>query len=144
MLSRLSQLNSSKGQQVHTDDDGVKSSSKDMVRKCINNNLEDGNSIKASMATSSPGGQRENSKTDARTTKQSKGNGKHKGKKLKVTFAQLLEKYQNISEAKSAYRPSETKASKSPPRHKFEDRDWQRKKLSKQTPYPPFGPPMPM
>ena len=144
MLTRLSQADSSKGQQVHTNDDGVKSSSKDMVKKCINNNLEDGNSIKATMATSSTGGQQENSKTDARTVKESKGNGKHKGKKPKVTFAQLLEKYQKISEAKSAYRPSETKASKSPPRHKFEDKDWRRKMLSKQTPYPPFGPPMPM
>ena len=131
MLTRLSQADSSKGQQVHTDDDEVKTSSKDMVKKCINNSLEHGNSIKARMATSSTGGQRENSKTDARTTKQSKGNAKHKGKRPKVTFAQLLEKYQNISEAKSAYRPSETKASKSPPRHKFEDRDWRRKKLSK-------------
>ena len=114
MLTRLSQADSSKGQQVHTNDDGVKSSSKDIVKKCINNNLEDGNSIKATLATSSTRGQRENSKTDARTTKESKGNGKHKGKKAKVTFAQLLEKYQKISEAKSAYRPSETKASKSP------------------------------
>ena len=56
MLTRLSQADSSKGQQVHTDDDGVNSSSKDMVKKCINNNLEDGNSIKATMATSSTRG----------------------------------------------------------------------------------------
>ena len=144
MLTRLSQADSPKGQQVHTNDDGVKSSSKDIVKKCINNNLEDENSMKSTMETSSTGGQPENSKTDANTTKESKGHGKHKGRKPKVTFAQLLEKYQKISEAKSAYRPSETKASKSPPRHKFEDRDWRRKKLSKQTPYPPFGPPMPM
>ena len=115
-----------------------------MVKRCINKNLEDRNSIKATMETSSTWGQRGNSKTDTCTIKESKGNGKHKGKRPKVTFTQLLEKYQKISEAKSAYRPSEIKASKSPPRHKTEDRDWRRKKLSKQTPYPPFGPPMPM
>ena len=110
MLTRLPQADSSKGRQVHTNDDGVKSSSKDILKKCIKYNLEDRNSIKATMITSSTGGQQENSKTGARTTKESKCHGKHKSKKPKVTFAQLLEKYQKISEAKSAYRPSEIKA----------------------------------
>ena len=51
---------------------------------------------------------------DASTTKESKDRGKRKGKKSKVTFAQLLEKYQKISEEKIAYRPSNLKASRSP------------------------------
>ena len=57
MLTRLSPADSSKGGQVHTNDDGIKSSSKDIVKKCIKDNLEDGNSIKATMITSSTGGQ---------------------------------------------------------------------------------------
>jgi hypothetical protein len=55
-----------------------------------------------------------------------------------------LKKYQKLSEEKSAYRPSETKASKSPPKHKSEDRDWRKEKSNKPTPYLPFGPPTPM
>ena len=67
------------------------------------------------------GGQLENPKTDAGKvagqqghSKQSKGSGEHKRKRQKVTFAQLLEKYQKMSEEKSAYRPAQAKASKSP------------------------------
>ena len=67
------------------------------------------------------GGQQENPKIDESKIKESKGRGKHKGKKPKVTFAQLLEKYQKISEEKIAYRPSNSKASRSPRRRKSED-----------------------
>ena len=70
-------------------------------------------------------GQQKNPKISASTTKESKGRGKHKGKKTKVTFAQLLKKYQKISEENSAYRPTNAKASRSPPRHKLKDRYWQ-------------------
>ena len=97
MLTRLSPADLSKSGHVHVNDDGVKSSSKDIVKKCIKENLEDGNFIKAIMVTSSTEGQQENSKTGARTTKESKGHGKHKSKRPKVTFTQLLEKYQKKS-----------------------------------------------
>ena len=66
------------------------------------------------MKTPNTGGQQANPKIDARKTKESKGRDKRKGKKPKVTFAQLLEKYQKISEEKNAYRPSNSKASRSP------------------------------
>ena len=60
------------------------------------------------------GGQQANSDIGASTTKGNKGRNKHKCKKFKVTFAQLLDKYQNKSEEKSAYRPTNAKASRSP------------------------------
>ena len=66
------------------------------------------------METQRTGGQQENPKIGASTTKENKGRRKHKGKSPKVTFAQLLEKYQKISEENSAYRPTNAKASRSP------------------------------
>ena len=92
MLTRLSPADSSKSGQVHTNDDGVRSSSKDIVKKCIKNNLEDGNSIKDTMITSSTGGKQENSKTGARTTKESKCHGKHKSKKTESHFCAVIRK----------------------------------------------------
>ena len=56
----------------------------------------------------------ENPKIDASQDKGDKGRNKHKCKKSKVTFAQLLDKYQKKSEEKSAYRPTNAKASRSP------------------------------
>jgi len=78
---RLPQADSSK--QVHTRDDGIKSSSKEIVQEHIEDNLEDGCSIKATPKTSSTGGQQRNSMTDACKTKENKGHDKHKGKNRK-------------------------------------------------------------
>lgn len=89
-------------------------------------------------------GQQQNSKIDGCKTKQDKGRDKHKGKKTKATFAELLEKYKKESEARSAYRPSIAKSSRSPPRRKSKDRDWQREKFNAAASYPPFRTPMPM
>jgi hypothetical protein len=100
-------------------------------------------SIEATPRTSSTGGQQENSKIDACRTKKNEGRNKHKGKKSKVTFAELLEKYKKESEAKSAFRPSSAKASRSPPRQKSKDQDWRREKFNATNSYSPFGPPMP-
>ena len=72
--------------------------------------------------------------TDACSDKGDKGSDKHRRRKSKVTFAQLLEKYQKMSEAKRAYRPAEAKASKSPPERKSDDMDWQKKKPNVPTP----------
>ena len=97
-------------EKVKTTGDGIKLSSKEVVEEHNDHNLEGGNSIEATMEIPSTGGQQANPKIGASTTKENKGRRKHKGKKPKVTFAQLLEKYQKIGEAKNAYRPSETKA----------------------------------
>ena len=104
-----------------------------MIKKCINNNLEDGNSSKLQWRHLALGGNKKIQRPMHAQLKKAKAMVSTKVKKPKVTFMHLLEKYQKISELKGAYRPSETKASKSPLRHKFEDRDWRRKKLSKQT-----------
>ena len=64
--------------------------SKEVVQEHNENILEGGNSIKVAQKTLCTGGQQENPKIGASTTKESKGRGKHKGKKPKVTFAQLL------------------------------------------------------
>ena len=106
--------------------------------------LREKNSIEVAQKTPSTGGQRENPKIDASTTQENKGQRKHKGKKPKVTFAQLLKKYQKISEESSAYRPTNAKASRSPPRCKSKDRYWQEENLNETYSYPYFGPSMPM
>ena len=69
-------------------------SSKQVVEEHNEHNLEGENSIEVTMETPRIGGQQENPKIGASTTKENKGRRKHKGKKPKVTFAQLLEKYQ--------------------------------------------------
>ena len=73
-------------------DNGIKLSSKEVVQEHNDNVLEGENSIEVVRKTPSTGGQQENRKTGASTTKESKGRGKHKVKKPKVTFTQLLEK----------------------------------------------------
>ena len=62
----------------------------------------------------------------------------------KVIFAQLMEKYQKINEAKSVYRPIVSKASRSPPRSKSKDRYWQRDNLNTSYSHPYCGLPIPM
>ena len=139
VLTRI-QTNSAQGGQVHAKEDGDKSSSRSNVH--IHKNLEGGNSIKTTPRTSSTGGKLVNPKTDACRSDKPEGCDK-RGRKSKVTYAQLLEKYQKLSEAKSTCRPAK-KASESPPaRRKSKDRDWQKEKSSQKTPPPPFGPPMP-
>ncbi|CAN6231659.1 unnamed protein product, partial [Urochloa humidicola] len=51
---------------------------------------------------------------------------KHKGKKPKLTFDELLAKYQRDNEAKRASRTSNVKSAKIPPKHN--SRDWSRQK----------------
>ena len=45
---------------------------------------------------------------------------------------------------RSAYRSSNAKASRSPPRRKSNSMDWRKEKFNATNSYPPFGPPMPM
>ena len=55
-----------------------------------------------------------------------------------------MEKYQKISEENSAYRPSNSRASRPPSRHKPEDQYWQNENSNAVYSYPYFVPPMPM
>src|SRR3954468_5161232 len=142
-LHRLLQADPFEDKKVKTACDGIKLSSKRVIHEHNDDILEGGSSIKVPMKTPNTGGQQANPNIDARKTKESKGRDKRKGKKPKVTFAQLLEKYQKISEEKNAYRPSNSKASRSPPRRKFEEQYWQSDKLNTSYSYPYFGPPIP-
>ena len=80
----------------------------------------------------------------ASTTKGNKGRNKRKCKRSKITFAELLDKYQKKSEEKNAYRPNHAKKPRSPPRRKYEDWYWQSDNFNATYSYPYFGPSMPM
>jgi len=144
ILHRLLQADPFKDKKVKAAGDGIKLSSAKIIHEHNDDILEGNGSIKVTVKTSSTGGQHESPKIDACKIKESKGQGKHKNKKPKVTFAQLLEKYQKMSEEKSAYRPTNAKASRSPPRRKSEDRYWQSENYNATYSYPYFGPPMSM
>ena len=116
MLNRLPQAESSRVGQIHNE---------------------------AAAKTPDTGGQPPNLETDVGRGKEDKGSDKHARRKSKVTFAQLLEKYQRISEAKSAHQPINAKTSKSPPGRNSENRDWRKEKLNVPNQRTPFGSPMP-
>jgi hypothetical protein len=67
---------------------------------------------------------------------------KHNGKKLKLTFAELLAKYQKDNEAKRANRSNDVKYSRFPPRHNYGNWNRQRKGFHSATTYSPFEPSM--
>jgi hypothetical protein len=77
------------------------------------------------------------------------GNGgkdhvKHNGKKPKLTFAELLAKYQKNNEAKRANWSNDAKYSRLPPRHNYGNRNRQRKGFYSPITYSPFEPSMPV
>ena len=51
---------------------------------------------------------------DERKPKENKGRNKRKCKRSKITFAELLDKYQKKSEEKNPYRPNHAKKPRSP------------------------------
>ena len=67
---------------------------------------------------------------DESKPKENKGRNKRKCKRSKITFAELLDKYQKKSEEKNTYRPNHAKKPRSPPRRKYEDRYWQSENFS--------------
>ena len=95
------------------------------------------------MKTLRTGGQQETPMIDESKQKENKDRNKRTCKRLKITFAELFDKYQKKSKEKNAYRPNHAKKSRSPPRRKYEDR-WQGEKFNATYSYPYFGPPMPM
>ena len=141
VMTRLHQAGSPNDRQVYTEIDETESPSKKITQV---NNLEDRQSISVMTSMSSTGGQQENPKIDPGNAKKDKVNGKHKRRKSKVTFAQLLEKYQKESEEKCAYWPSSAKTSRSSPRRKCNNRDWRKEKFNAEDTYSTFGTPMPM
>ena len=91
VLYRLLQADSFEDKKVKTASDGIKLSSTKIIHEHNDDILEGNGSIKATVKTPSTGGQQANHMIDAITIKESKGRGKRKGRKPKVTFAQLLE-----------------------------------------------------
>jgi hypothetical protein len=103
-LHRLLQANPFKHEKVKTTGEGIMLSSKQIIHEHNVDILECENSIKVKMKTPRTRGQQANPELDASKLKENKGRNKHERKKSKVTFAQLLDKYQKASEAKGAYR----------------------------------------
>ena len=79
---------------------------------------------------------------DESKPKENKGRNKRKCKRSKITFSELLDKYQKNIEEKNAYRPNHAKEPRSPPRRKYDDRYWQSENLHATYSYPYFGMPM--
>ena len=142
-LHRLLQADPFK-EKIKTVGDGIKLSSKEVVEEHNEHNLEGKNSIEATMETPRTGGQQANSTIEESKPKENKGRNKRKCKRSKITFAELLDKYQKKSEEKNAYRPNHAKKPRSPPRRKYEDWYWQSENFNATYSYPYFGPPMPM
>ena len=65
------------------------------------------------MKTLRTGGQQETPMIDQSKQKENKGQNKRKCKRSKITFAELLEKYQKNSEEKIAYGPNHAKKPRS-------------------------------
>ena len=84
VLTRLPQAGSSEDGRVYTGDDGIDSSSKEIIQA---RNPEDGHSIKATKSTPNTRAQQENPMTDSCSDKRDKGSDKHRRRKSKVTFA---------------------------------------------------------
>ena len=68
---------------------------------------------------------------------------KHKNKKPKLTFKELLAKYQRENKAKGSYRPNNIEELRSHQKRKFEGRNWRRNGFHAAAPYSFYGPPMP-
>lgn len=69
---------------------------------------------------------------------------KHNGKRLKLTFDELLDKYQKNNEVKRANRLNCVKSSRLPPKHNSGNWNWQEKRFHSAASCPPFGPSMPI
>jgi len=68
---------------------------------------------------------------------------KHKGKKPKLTFDELLAKYLKDNEAKRASRSNYVKSTKTPPKHNSKGWSWQKKESYSATSYSSFEPSTP-
>ena len=119
-LHRLLQADSFK-HKVKATCDGIKLSSKEVLEEHNEHNLEGENSINATMKMPRTRGQQENPMINENKPKENKGRNKHKCKRSKINFAELLDKYQKKSGEKNAYRPNRAKKLRSPPRRKYDD-----------------------
>ena len=69
---------------------------------------------------------------------------KHKNRKPKLSFDELLAKYLKGNEAKRVNRSNDVKSSRVPPKHNSRSWNWQRKNFHPAASYFPLGPSMPI
>jgi hypothetical protein len=81
---------------------------------------------------------------DARKANRGKGHDKLKSKRLKLSFEELLAKYEKIAEANVANRPKKVQSSKLPPKRKSQEWNWQEDRSHAAATYSPFEQPIPM
>jgi hypothetical protein len=83
-------------------------------------------------------------KKDAHKADGDKGRNKLKNRRLKLSFKELLAKYEKIAGANVTNRPKKVQSSKSPPKHKFQEWNWQGDRSHAAATYSPFEQPIPM
>jgi hypothetical protein len=81
---------------------------------------------------------------DAHKADGGKGHDKLKNRRPKLSFKELLAKYEKIAEANITNRPKKVQSSKSPPNHKFQEWNWQGDRSHVPATYSPFEQPIPM
>jgi hypothetical protein len=83
-------------------------------------------------------------KEDAHKADGGKGRDKLKSRRPKLSFEELLAKYEKIAEANVTNQPKKVQSSKSPPKHKFQEWNWQGDRSHEAATYSPFEQPIPM
>jgi hypothetical protein len=83
-------------------------------------------------------------KEDAHKADGGKGCDKLKNRRLKLSFQELLAKYEKIAEANVTNRPKKVQSSKLPPKYKSQEWNWQGDRSHAAATYSPFEQPIPM
>jgi hypothetical protein len=81
---------------------------------------------------------------DAHKANGGKGHGKQRTRRLKLSFKELLAKYEKIAETNIANRSKKVQSLKLPPKHKSQEWNWQGNGSHAATTYSPFEQPIPM
>ena len=94
--------------------------------------------------TGSDQGCPEKLKSERPKTNIGEDHNRRKGRKLKLSFDELLAKYLRENEAKRANRSNDVKSSRLSPKPKSRNWNWQKKNLHAAASYFPLGPSMPI
>jgi hypothetical protein len=81
---------------------------------------------------------------DAHKSNGGKGHDKLKNRRPKLSFKELLAKYEKIAEANVTNLPKKVQSSKLSSKHKFQEWNWQRDRSHAGATYSPFEQPIPM
>ena len=83
-------------------------------------------------------------KEDARKANGGKGHDKQRSRRPKLSFEELLARYEKIGEANITNRPKKVQSSKLPPKHKSQEWNWQGDRSHAAATYSPFEQPISM